>query len=112
MTFFSACDNFFFAFFLITWKKVKWSSFLTELFISYRKELESKLDADGDSCLLDPSVVDAHPIIFWNLIWYFERVAVRSHLVGHCLRAASLNPEPAVAHESWAGCDHGNVFLG
>ena len=79
---------------------------------SYRKELESKLDADGDSCLLDPSVVDAHPIIFWNLIWYFERVAVRSHLVGHCLRAASLNPEPAVAHESWAGCDHGNVFLG
>lgn len=81
--------------------------------ISYRKELENKLDADGDSCLLDPGVVDAHPIIFWNLIWYFERVAVRSHLVGHCLRAGSLNPDPAaVAHQSWSGCDHGNVFLG
>ena len=80
--------------------------------LSCRKELENKLDADGDSCLLDPGVVDAHPIIFWNLIWYFERVAVRSHLVGHCLRAGSLNPEPAVAHESWSGCEHGNVFLG
>ena len=77
-----------------------------------RKELENKLDADGDPCLLDPSVVDSHPILFWNLIWYFERIAVRSHLVGHCLRAASLDPSPAVADESWAGCDHGNVHLG
>ena len=56
-----------------------------------RKELESILEREGDACLSDPECVNEHPIIYWNLIWFFERIGVRSHLPGMCLKASSIN---------------------
>ncbi len=78
-----------------------------------RKELESTLEAEGDRCLLDAACVDNHPIIFWNLLWFFERIAVKSHLPGMCLRAGSLNRGAAEErrHPSWDGADHRNVCV-
>lgn len=28
----------------------------------------------------DPKFLDEHPIIYWNLIWAFERINVQTHL--------------------------------
>uniref|UniRef100_T1IU82 UDENN domain-containing protein n=1 Tax=Strigamia maritima TaxID=126957 RepID=T1IU82_STRMM len=50
--------------------------------IVLRKELENVLDHEGDACLSEPRFVDEHPIIYWNLIWFFERVHVPSHMIG------------------------------
>ena len=58
-----------------------------------RKELETMLETEGDSCLADPQTVDEHPIIYWNMIWYNERIAVKSHLPSLCFKAKSLNPD-------------------
>ena len=56
-----------------------------------RKEVENVLNNEGDLCLARPEFVDEHPIIYWNLIWYFKRVNLPSHLPGLCLSAQSLN---------------------
>ncbi|GBP34417.1 DENN domain-containing protein 4B [Eumeta japonica] len=45
-----------------------------------RKEFESILSREGDSCLADPSFVESHPIIYWNLVWFLERANINSHL--------------------------------
>ncbi|XP_076181368.1 DENN domain-containing protein Crag isoform X3 [Ptiloglossa arizonensis] len=45
-----------------------------------RKELESVLSQEGDSCLTKHKFIEEHPIVYWNLIWYFERVNLTSHL--------------------------------
>ncbi|KAM3870268.1 LOW QUALITY PROTEIN: C-myc promoter-binding protein [Diretmus argenteus] len=44
------------------------------------KELESLLVNEGDQAISSPSVVDQHPIVFWNLVWYFRRLELPSHL--------------------------------
>lgn len=44
------------------------------------KELESLLVNEGDQAISSPSVVDHHPIVFWNLVWYFKRLELPSHL--------------------------------
>ncbi|XP_077290378.1 DENN domain-containing protein Crag isoform X2 [Arctopsyche grandis] len=49
-----------------------------------RKELESILAREGDSCLTDPRFIDEHPIIYWNLLWVFERINVSTHLPELC----------------------------
>ena len=85
-----------------------------------RKELENLLEREGDICLVNPDCVDDHPIIYWNLVWYFERIAVKSQIPGICLKAKSLNNEnsdnPLVAirthnASSWASADHRNVHI-
>jgi hypothetical protein len=79
-----------------------------------RKELENMLETEGDRCLCDASVVDTHPIIYWNLLWFYERIAVKSHLPGLCLKAASLNrpsDRPGPDHPSWASADHRNIYI-
>lgn len=50
-----------------------------------RKELENILSQHGDSVLCKSNFVDEHPIIFWNLIWYMERIDVQTHLPDLCL---------------------------
>lgn len=45
-----------------------------------RKELENVLDQEGDSCLTRNKFILEHPIVYWNLIWYFERINLFSHL--------------------------------
>ena len=47
-----------------------------------RRELETVLDKEGDSCLTTPLLPELHPIIYWNLIYFFHRIAVPSHLPG------------------------------
>lgn len=77
--------------------------------IVLRKELESILEREGDACLGDAECVNDHPIIYWNLLWFFERIGVSSHLAGLCLKASSLNK---VDHdESWKDADHRNVSV-
>lgn len=44
------------------------------------KELESLLVNEGDQAMSSPSVVDQHPIVFWNLVWYFKRLDLPSNL--------------------------------
>ncbi|KAK4881396.1 hypothetical protein RN001_004715 [Aquatica leii] len=45
-----------------------------------RKELENILTQEGDLSLADAKFVEHHPIIYWNLVWTFERINVQSHL--------------------------------
>ncbi|TNN86922.1 C-myc promoter-binding protein [Liparis tanakae] len=44
------------------------------------KELESLLVNEGDEAISCPTVVDQHPIVFWNLVWYFRRLELPSNL--------------------------------
>lgn len=44
------------------------------------KELESLLVNEGDQAISSPTVVDQHPIVFWNLVWYFRRLELPSNL--------------------------------
>lgn len=36
-----------------------------------RRELESILEREGDVCLTQPSFVDLHSIIYWNMVGFF-----------------------------------------
>ena len=75
-----------------------------------RKEFENILHNEGDTCLTQPRFVDEHPIIYWNMVWVFQRISVVSHLPGLCLQAASVNRNQ-VLHPSWDNCDHNNVAI-
>uniref|UniRef100_A0A8K9WNA8 DENN/MADD domain containing 4A n=1 Tax=Oncorhynchus mykiss TaxID=8022 RepID=A0A8K9WNA8_ONCMY len=46
------------------------------------KELESLLGNEGDQVISSPSIVDQHPIVFWNLVWCYRRLELPSHLPG------------------------------
>ncbi|CAF1032445.1 unnamed protein product [Didymodactylos carnosus] len=47
-----------------------------------RKELENVLDStDHNNILYQMDFMDKHPILFWNLIWFFNRIQVSSHLI-------------------------------
>lgn len=45
-----------------------------------RKELENILTQYGDDVLCKSKFVDDHSIIYWNLVWFMERIAVQTHL--------------------------------
>ncbi|KAJ6656944.1 hypothetical protein lerEdw1_002945 [Lerista edwardsae] len=53
-------------------------AFLSPLVL--RKELETLLENEGGDFLSQPDLVDNHPIIYWNLVWYFERMGLPSSL--------------------------------
>lgn len=61
------------------------------------KELESLLVNEGDQAISSPSVVDQHPIVFWNLVWYFRRLELPSDLPAlilasqHCSQGNQVN---------------------
>ncbi|XP_068108536.1 DENN domain-containing protein 4B [Hyperolius riggenbachi] len=46
-----------------------------------RKEMESLLENEGSDFLSQSELVDNHPIIYWNLVWYFQRLALPSNLL-------------------------------
>lgn len=46
-----------------------------------RKELESLLENEGEAVLAQPQFLDNHSIIFWNLVWYFQRLGLPSNLL-------------------------------
>ncbi|KAF7664519.1 hypothetical protein LDENG_00174520 [Lucifuga dentata] len=55
------------------------------------KELESLLVNEGDQAMSSPSVVDQHPIVFWNLVWYFRRLELPSNLPALILASQHCN---------------------
>jgi len=55
-----------------------------------RKGIEDLLDNEGNSVLRSPSFVDLHPIIYWNLVWYFRRLKLFSNLFNLLLRSELL----------------------
>lgn len=63
------------------------------------KELESLLVNEGDQAISSPSVVDQHPIVFWNLVWYFRRLELPSNLPAlilasqHCTGGEQVNSQ-------------------
>ena len=75
-----------------------------------RRELESVLEKEGDACLTNASCPDLHPIIYWNLIYYFQRIAVPSHLPGMVLHAPSLNKDnESTRQPGWEDANYKNV---
>ncbi|KAM8973604.1 C-myc promoter-binding protein isoform 2-T2 [Pelodytes ibericus] len=55
------------------------------------KELESLLENEGDPSITVPGFVDHHPIVFWNLVWYFRRLELPSNLPGLILSSEHCN---------------------
>lgn len=67
-----------------------------------RKEMESLLENEGGDFLSQPELVDSHPIIYWNLVWYFQRLALPSNLLQlvlaskHVQQSAQVTDHPHV----------------
>ncbi|KAG9460569.1 hypothetical protein GDO78_020945, partial [Eleutherodactylus coqui] len=67
-----------------------------------RKEMESLLENEGGDFLSQPELVDSHPIIYWNLVWYFQRLALPSNLLQlvlaskHVQQSAQVTENPLV----------------
>ncbi|CAM4694413.1 unnamed protein product [Caretta caretta] len=61
-----------------------------------RKELESLLENEGSEFLAQPELVDSHPIIYWNLVWYFQRLGLPSNLLQLVLASQHVRPTPQV----------------
>ncbi|XP_066490946.1 C-myc promoter-binding protein isoform X2 [Tiliqua scincoides] len=55
------------------------------------KELESLLENEGDHAITVAEFVDHHPIVFWNLVWYFRRLDLPSNLPGLILSSEHCN---------------------
>ncbi|MBN3317014.1 DEN4C protein, partial [Atractosteus spatula] len=56
-----------------------------------RKELESLLENEGDQVIYTHKFLNQHPIIFWNLVWYFRRLDLPSILPGLILTSEHCN---------------------
>ncbi|CAM5145876.1 unnamed protein product [Eretmochelys imbricata] len=55
------------------------------------KELETLLENEGDRVITVADFVDHHPIVFWNLVWYFRRLDLPSNLPGLILSSEHCN---------------------
>lgn len=75
-----------------------------------RKEVENLLEHEGDDCLLSAGFVDHHPILYWNLVWYFKRLNLPSHLPELCLQAVSLIRERQIP-EQWQSLEGKTVVI-
>ncbi|XP_066576519.1 DENN domain-containing protein 4C [Amia ocellicauda] len=70
-----------------------------------RKELESLLENEGDQVIYTQKFLNQHPIIFWNLVWYFRRLDLPSNLPGliltseHCNNGVQL-PQTSLSQDS------------
>ncbi|KAM9214270.1 DENN domain-containing protein 4C isoform 1-T1 [Leptosomus discolor] len=70
-----------------------------------RKELESLLENEGEQVIHTSKFINQHPIIFWNLVWYFRRLDLPSNLPGliltseHCNNGVQL-PLTSLAQDS------------
>uniref|UniRef100_A0A6Q2XG48 DENN/MADD domain containing 4B n=1 Tax=Esox lucius TaxID=8010 RepID=A0A6Q2XG48_ESOLU len=72
-----------------------------------RKELESLLENEGETVLAQGQLLENHSIIFWNLVWYFQRLGlpcnllqlVRSSPLANQL--AQVTPSPGLVRLMW-----------
>ncbi|XP_034939272.1 DENN domain-containing protein Crag isoform X2 [Chelonus insularis] len=63
-----------------------------------RKELENVLSQEGDTCLTKHRFIQEHPSVYWNLIWYFERINLNSHLPELWLHNDDMKDLPNVSN--------------
>ncbi|VDP45928.1 unnamed protein product [Soboliphyme baturini] len=49
--------------------------------IVLRKELENIIISEGDGVLTNESFLERHPIVYWNMVYVFQRICVPSHLL-------------------------------
>ncbi|XP_063213268.1 DENN domain-containing protein 4B isoform X1 [Chroicocephalus ridibundus] len=68
-----------------------------------RKELESLVENEGGEFLAQPELVDSHPIIYWNLVWYFQRLGLPSNLPHLLLGSQHVAPAPQVKWGAMGG---------
>lgn len=69
-----------------------------------RKELESLVENEGGEFLAQPELVDSHPIIYWNLVWYFQRLELPSNLPRLLLGSQHVAPALQVRRGGgWGG---------
>uniref|UniRef100_A0A8D3CS28 DENN domain containing 4A n=1 Tax=Scophthalmus maximus TaxID=52904 RepID=A0A8D3CS28_SCOMX len=74
------------------------------------KELESLLENEGDPVITEADVVDHHPIIYWNLVWYFRRLDLPSNLPGLILTSEHCNRDSQVPRH-WMSEDSKHVLI-
>ncbi|XP_046897446.1 C-myc promoter-binding protein-like isoform X1 [Hypomesus transpacificus] len=74
------------------------------------KELESLLENEGDAVITASDMVDLHPIIYWNLVWYFRRLDLPSNLPGLILTSEHCNRGSQVPR-SWMSEDSKHVLI-
>ncbi|XP_053199484.1 C-myc promoter-binding protein-like isoform X1 [Scomber japonicus] len=74
------------------------------------KELESLLENEGDPVITEADMVDHHPIIYWNLVWYFRRLDLPSNLPGLILTSEHCNRESQVPRH-WMSEDSKHVLI-
>ncbi|XP_067351624.1 C-myc promoter-binding protein-like isoform X4 [Channa argus] len=74
------------------------------------KELESLLDNEGDPVITEADMVDHHPIIYWNLLWYFRRLDLPSNLPGLILTSKHCNRNSQVPRY-WMSEDSKHVLI-
>ncbi|XP_019714501.1 C-myc promoter-binding protein-like, partial [Hippocampus comes] len=74
------------------------------------KELESLLENEGDPVITEADMVDHHPIIFWNLVWYFRRLDLPSNLPGLILTSEHCNRESQIPRQ-WMLEDSKHVLI-
>lgn len=73
------------------------------------KELESLLQNEGDQAISSAAIVDHHPIVFWNLVWFFRRLDLPSSLPGLYLSSKHYNRD--AQPQSCASEDSKNVLV-
>ncbi|XP_030269957.1 C-myc promoter-binding protein-like isoform X2 [Sparus aurata] len=74
------------------------------------KELESLLENEGDPVITEADMVDHHPIIYWNLVWYFRRLDLPSNLPGLILTSDHCNRDSQVPRH-WMSEDSKHVLI-
>ncbi|XP_041073879.1 C-myc promoter-binding protein-like isoform X4 [Polyodon spathula] len=74
------------------------------------KELESLLENEGDHVITVADFVDHHPIVFWNLVWYFRRLDLPSNLPGLILSSDHCNRGSKVPR-NWLSEDSKHVLI-
>ncbi|XP_072888841.1 C-myc promoter-binding protein isoform X3 [Hemitrygon akajei] len=74
------------------------------------KELESLLENEGDQVISMATFVDQHPIVFWNLVWYFRRIDLPTNLPGLVLTSEHCNKGVTIPR-SWMSEDSKHVLI-
>ncbi|KAJ3593207.1 hypothetical protein NHX12_005543 [Muraenolepis orangiensis] len=74
------------------------------------KELESLLENEGEAVVAAAELVDQHPIIYWNLLWYFRRLDLPSNLPGLCLTSEHCNRDAEIPRH-WMSEDSKHVLI-
>ncbi|KAI1889554.1 hypothetical protein AGOR_G00164070 [Albula goreensis] len=74
------------------------------------KELESLLENEGDEAITTSAIVDQHPIVYWNLVWYFRRLDLPSNLPGLILTSDHCNRDNQIPRH-WMSEDSKHVLI-